>query len=248
MLLNTWRRKYQKLQRKYFGRNATIKKLNNKRSNKKKVFIEKEIEKCTFIADDVKMFVKMQVTQRTSFEKWSMENKILAQSLYYKSPAYYTFLRAMEFVLPSPSSINRWLPIKSFLPGLGNKEAIYNLNIQLSGFEDNMKFACITFDEMRCRSELEYNDKHDNIDSVADDGTKRSAIIADHICCFMIRGIFSNWKFVLGYITSGGPTKNSELKTHLLNAIDMATNMGLNGIAVTCDQGTNNQSLYKKMF
>lgn len=95
--------------------------------------------------------------------------------------------------MPSPSSINRWIPIPDFLPGFANKEAIYNFKIQMAGFDDeSSKYACISFDEMHCRSELEYNDKYDHVDGVVDDGENRSNIIADQICCFMVRGIFSN--------------------------------------------------------
>lgn len=183
MQLNIRRRKYRQLQQKYFSRRAEIKTCKSKKAYKKKKIIENEIEKCAYIAEDVRMFVKMQVVERTAVKRWSMEQKILAQNLFYKTPSYHTFLRSMGFFLPSPTSINRWLPIKNVLPGFVNKEAICNLNTQLSSFNELQKYACKTFDEIRCRPELEYNDKHDQNEG---DGTERTGIIADQISCFMV--------------------------------------------------------------
>lgn len=123
-----------------------------------------EIDKCPNLVSDVRLFLKMQVTQRNSLDRFSIEQKILSQNLYYKSPLYYAFLRDMRFTLLSPTSINRWLPIKDFLSGFDNKEAIFNLRRQLADFDnDIMKYSCITFDEVHCRPELEYNDKHDQL-------------------------------------------------------------------------------------
>lgn len=67
-------------------------------------------------------------------------------------------MRNLGFQLPSVSSINRWLPVKNYTAGFNNEEAIFNIRQQLSDIEDDqMLYACISFDEMHCRGELEYN-------------------------------------------------------------------------------------------
>lgn len=48
-----------------------------------------------------------------------------------------------------------------------------------------MKCACITFDEIHCRTELEYNDKHDHVDGVDNDGQDRLPRVAHMVCCFI---------------------------------------------------------------
>lgn len=240
-----WRLKHRQLLKKYVSKTKKASQLKHLAKYKKKVLIitDKELD---HLDGDAKVFAKMQMVKRKSTEKWGLDERLLAQSFFYKSPSFYMYLRKIGLYLPSASSISRWLPVKNYTAGFNNEEAILNIRQQLSDIQDDkILYACISFDEMHCRGDLYYNSKHDRIDGVVDNGTIRTPNIGDQVCVFMIRGVFSHWRFVLSFVVSAGSTKKSQLKEHLFSAIDLSTKIGFNVIGVTCDQGTNNQSLYK---
>lgn len=182
MQICMWRKKIKKLQKKSLIQSAKIKKMRNLRNIKKKVNVSNEIASCNFLDANVRLFLEMQVIQRKSVSKWGIDQRLLAQNMFFKSAMYYNFMRELGFQLPSPSSLHRWLPVKQYLPGFSNKEAIFNFKFQLSELNcDSAKYAVITFDEMHCRAELEYNKKTDSIDGVVDDGHSRKDGIADQV-------------------------------------------------------------------
>lgn len=115
-----------------------------------------------------------------------------------------------KFNLPSKSSILRWRPIKNLKSGTnsilmnGLKASVQNLNAQ-------ERFVTLIFDEIKIRQNLSYNQTHDEIQGFQDYGYVRIPSLAQSVCVFMVRGLFSKWKFVLNYYAAktniSGPEK-----------------------------------------
>ena len=71
--------------------------------------------------------------------------------------------------------------------------------------------------------------------------------IANHVIAFVVRGLASKWKQPLGYFLSSGPIKSTILKSLTKECIGKLEKMGLNVVAILCDQGSNNRSfLYQR--
>lgn len=244
-----WMLKYRKLLSRRTQRNTIFKQLKNRVAYKKKTKIDiaHEIDKLS-VCRERKILMKMQLRDQKSKMKWNIDERLLAQSMFYKNHACYEFLRNIGLSLPTSTSISHWLPVKTYKAGFSNKEAFYNIKMELSKYPgEKERYACLTFDEIHCRAELEYNKKLDRFDGVAEDGNCRTSHIGDSVCIFMIRGIFSQWKFVLGFVVSDGPTNREKLVDYIMSSMRVADDLGVKIVAVTCDQGTNNQSCYKSM-
>jgi len=69
-----------------------------------------------FKSNNARAIVTMQL--RNKRIPWTLEEKNLALTLFYKSPTAYNFLRQQNINLPAPSTIRRWIGQSKFLPGL----------------------------------------------------------------------------------------------------------------------------------
>lgn len=55
---------------------------------------------------------------RNKRRPWTIEEKNLALSLFYKSHTSYNFLRLQKVNLPSSSIVHRWIGLSKYLPGV----------------------------------------------------------------------------------------------------------------------------------
>ncbi|KAL4121023.1 hypothetical protein QTP88_013608 [Uroleucon formosanum] len=69
-----------------------------------------------FTSKNARAIVTMQL--RNERIPWTLEEKNLALTLFYKSPTAYNFLRLQNINLPAPSTIRPWIGESKFLPGL----------------------------------------------------------------------------------------------------------------------------------
>lgn len=84
-----------------------------------------------FRSKNARAIVTMQL--RNKKIPWTLEEKNLALTLFYKSPTAYNFLRLQNINLPAPSTIRRWIGQSKFLPGLSGTFLVTlkkNLNIK----------------------------------------------------------------------------------------------------------------------
>ncbi|CAK1584670.1 unnamed protein product, partial [Parnassius mnemosyne] len=170
--------------------------------------------------------------------RFTLNEKILALSLYKPSPKAYRLLSQL-CVLPSRRTLQNILQKVDLKPGI-NEKIFEHLKKKVSEMPDKHKFCCILFDEMSIATNLSYDRAHDKINGFVDNGSKRQPIFADHVLVFMVRGIVKKYKQPIAYSFCSGTTKSVDLKYQLKNIIEKVQNTGLKVVATVCDQGATN--------
>ncbi|VEN60059.1 unnamed protein product [Callosobruchus maculatus] len=180
--------------------------------------------------------------KKTSF---SVEEKHTSLSLYYKSPSTYKFLRANQVVLPSPSTLFRWLKILNYSPGC-NRNLFRCLKLKVDTMSRKSRQCILMFDEMTIKQALEYSSAKGKVEGCEDLGKLgRSNRPAKQALVFLVRGLYASWKMPVSFYFGHSTVKAADL-LHLLDEnLTSLKNTGLNVVAVVCDQGTNNQKLFK---
>lgn len=108
----------------------------------------------------------------------------------------------MKIVLPSLSTVKKWVGTSKCLPGF-NKQYFNQIKLKTNTMNDTQKHCIIVFDEMSVKSFLEYNKWLDRVEGLEDLGILgRTKLIGKQIMVFMARGIYSTWKIPLGYFVS----------------------------------------------
>ena len=164
--------------------------------------------------------------------------KLYCLSLYYKSFTSYRFLRK-TFAVPSVKTLSRLFSGSKL--GSGFSEQVFSvLKAKVEHMSDLEKYCSVCFDEMTVKCSLLYNSKRDGIDGFSIDGHD----ISKQALVFMAVGMFSNWKQPLGYLFVKGSTSAADLQW-MLNDCKKLSGVGFVVKSIVCDQGTNNQKLYK---
>lgn len=198
------------------------------------------------VSQNEKILVKMLLkTKRGKGSSWTIEEKLFAQTICYRSTSTYLFLRdVLGLHLPSPTSLRRWNTIKHLQPGDNEclYEAIINVTRTMQPFERECNLA---FDEVAIKKNITYNIATDSIDGVEDYGNRRSDKLGSHIIVFMVRGLFSRWKFILNYYVSETCVKAEILQNLVKKNLDLAKRLNLSIRSTSCDQGSNNRKYFK---
>lgn len=230
-----------KLKLKYFQ------KINKILKVKCKIDLKNQIDKLNYVNEHAKELSKMLLVRKPITSKWSQSQRFIAQNIYFRSARTYRYLKTgLKCRLPAVSSIQTWMPVKHLKPGI-NYDIVNNLKMKCKELDENSKFAVLVYDEVDIKRGLDYNCYHDHIDGFTDLGNERRNTIAKSICLFLIRGLFSNYKYVLSYYSSQTNMKGDEIKNKLFENIELAENCGFQIVAVVCDQGSNNRSCYSKL-
>lgn len=186
--------------------------------------------------------------KRNSRKPWTLAEKNFAINLYYKSPATYKFLRNnQQIILPSETTLRRWIGKSKFCPGF-NSLWLKQIKNKLETMSDEEKHCVLIFDEMKIKSFLEYSKYLDMVEGFEDLGHKgRTNKLATQAMVFVVRGLYSNWKLPLAYFLSGSSMSSSILKDLIVDVIEKCTDLGFNIVALVCDQGSNNYSALKHL-
>lgn len=170
--------------------------------------------------------------------RWTLEEKVMALSLYKKSPKAYRFMRCM-FALPCKKTLNCLLSGIPFGTGI-NGEIFATLASAISELEDCDKMCILLFDEMSIREHLSYNSSLDLIVGVEDFGTHgRTTRYANQVMVFMVSGLLKKWKQPVAYYFSSGGI-HSEMLVDLIKAVLLeCKKAGLRVMATVCDMGAN---------
>ncbi|XP_022166524.1 uncharacterized protein LOC111031047 [Myzus persicae] len=138
---------------------------------------------------------------------WTLEEKNLALTLFYKSPTAYNFLRLQNINLPAPSTIRRRIEQSTFLPGLSGT-FFSHIKKKFEHKINNEKSCSISFDEMYLKEFLEYSKDYDFIEGFEDFGHYgRTNKSANCVMVFMARGLYSPWKFPVAYFLAHSGVK-----------------------------------------
>lgn len=200
------------------------------------------IDNLEHVGENSKLFAKciLKKTKRI----WNEGEKKLSQSIHFKSPACYKFLRdKLGFNLPSERSLNKWCPLKNLSPGI-DLNLISNLKTVFEKMNENDKACVLLFDEIKIRTEIDYNKCIDEIIGLVDYGDRKELKAGSYICTFMVRGIFSNWKYPLSFVITENPISSNDLEDIIKRNLSVAKDLGLKICATSCDQGSSNRRVY----
>lgn len=196
------------------------------------------------LSNVAKTFVLMQIRGKKR-KQWNLKEREFCVSLYYKSPSTYHFLRRQRIILPSVSSIRRWVSHNLFKTGFD--EGIKNiLKLKCKAMTQNEKKSVMAFDEISIKSFLEYNKKLDLVEGFEDLGPLgRTQRKATHAVVFSLRGLNKNWKLPISYFFSQGPIHQKNLKQLILYNLENIEEIGFDPRVIVCDQGSNNRGALK---
>lgn len=195
------------------------------------------------IGENTKDFCKMLLTPKNVY---TQKQKELACNLNFRSNSCYKFMREqLHFHMPSVRSIQNFFPIKQLQPGFS-----FKLNANLRTLARKMskkeRLAVLIFDEISIRKDLTYNDQLDQIDGFQHlSNEERTKLIGKHICVFMLRGLFSNWKYVLNYFVTENAISAEKIKAIIGKNIKISKSCNISVRALCGDQGKNNVKSYR---
>lgn len=196
-----------------------------------------------------KIFFDMQIRQSCKHPKghrFTLDEKILALSLYKPSPKAYRLL-SQVCVLPKRSTLNKILKQIGLQPG-PNEIIFEHLKKRVKKMPDSHKHCILLFDEMAITANLSYDKHNDYIKGWCDDGKNREKLFADHVLVFMVRGIFKKYKQPIAYSFCRGTTKTESLKEQIKIVLKKILTTGLKVVATTCDQGSTNMAAINSLI
>lgn len=223
-----------------------ISKLKNRINNlKNRNHLNNLISSHKFRSNHSRAIVTMQL--RNKRRQWTIEEKNLALTMFYKSPATYNFLRLQNLNLPGPSTVRGWIGKSKFLPGF-NKIFMTHLKKKIEFKEYKEKACSIFFDEISIKEFLEYSKDFDFIEGYEDLGRfGRTCNTANSCLVFMARGIYSPWKIPITYFLAHSAIKHAVLKNLIIDVLQELFDIGILPKVIICDQGSNNQSALKSL-
>ena len=119
------------------------------------------------------------------------------------------------------------------------------LQVKVNTMDTRDRNVALVFDEMSIKEGLTYNTRRDIVEGFEDFGLAgQTRFLANHAIAFIVKGLASKWKQPIGYFLSAGPIKASVLQTLTKSCITKLQAIGLNVVALICDQGSNNRSFW----
>lgn len=234
--------------------NEKLRKKNNnlqtQLNNAKKRILKIQLSAKLLFKDSPTVFSKCLLNMQLKHKgrsQWTPSEKKTALSLYYKSPSAYNYLRQKGIILPAISTIKKWLGNFNCCPGF-SKRIFDQLSLKSTSMKPSERFCIVMFDEMSLKRKLEYSEKMDMIEGVADLGVfGRRAVPANQALVVMIRGIYSSWKIPIAYFVSEDGVNAKELTDIILLTLQKLEIVNLKPIGVVCDVSKVNQQFYKKL-
>lgn len=218
-------------------------KKNNKTNMTKKTNINQFFQTTKFPSLNSKALISMQLIHKKR-KPWSINEKKVALSLYYKSPSTYKYMRKNGIVLPGESTVRRWLNSINYETGYSIKY-MEQLKIKTSNFMYDEKKCVILLDEVSIMKSIEYNKVLDEIEGFEDLGQLgRTDKFASHALVIMIRGLYTNWKFPFSYFFTGSGVKGDNLVLIVENCVQKLLELDLIPTSIVCDQGTQNRRMF----
>ena len=121
------------------------------------------------------------------------------------------------------------------------------LKIRATQMSENQRLCCLVFDEIAIKKRLTFQSNRDIVEGFETIETTGVPCPATHACVFMVKGLKEKWKQVIGYEFTHGTISVPNLKDLVLKCLRLLLDIGLHVKLIVCDQGSNNQSMYKKL-
>ena len=199
-------------------------------------------------------FLTLQINQRNrkaQGRRYSSNDRSFASALHYCSSKSYRFMQK-HFSLPSTRSLRNWLQNAEVEPGV-NKMVLSLLEIKAKKMKREEKVVSLVFDEISIKSSLSYDFQQDRLEGYEDFGgdTPVQPITAptrqqcNQAMVFMIKGLYLNYKQIIGYFLTSNAMAGHYIKELVLFIVNQLQAVGLVPKAVVCDQGSNNIKVRK---
>ena len=202
-----------------------------------------------YLLPDTVSFIESQVEMSKRCKRayrWKTKDKMIALSIFFHSQKVYKILSKL-FVLPSKSTLLRDLKKMNMKPGFIGS-ILEALQVKVNTMDTRDQNVALVFDEMSIKEGLTYNTGRDIVEGFEDFGLAgQTRFLTNHAIAFIVKGLASKWKQPIGYFLSAGPIKASVLQTLTKSCITKLQAIGLNVVALICDQGSNNRSFLGKM-
>ena len=161
--------------------------------------------------------------------------------------AYATDEKDLAKQMPAESTVRSWVSEYDIVPGL-NEIILKKIIEYLMTLPPQQRLCALKFDEMSIRSAEEYSKKYDVIEGLVDIGNdNRKPEIAKHALLFCINSINAenNWRQLLSFGFNENGASAEELFEIIPQIIKDLRNAGADVRLIVCDQGSNNQKLFK---
>lgn len=215
----------------------------NKKQKQDKVNPRSFIEKTKYTSKNSKSLVTMQLLHKKR-KPWLQNEKNLAVSIFYKSPATYKFMRKNNIILPGVSTLRKWLKALQYTTGF-IPEYMTQLKIMCKTMSIQERRCVVMADEMSIKYCLEYNKSLDIIEGYEDLAhLGRSNRPAKMAFVIMLRGLYNKWKLPMSYFLSSTGVKGDEMAQIMKSCILELIKIGFNPVCITCDQGTANRKMF----
>lgn len=145
------------------------------------------------------LHMQLQTAKKDKGRRFSLEEKVLALSLYKKSPKCYGLLNKY-FTWPSSKTMKRLLSNIKITPGI-NKIILEKLKKTILQLPVTDRLSSLIFDEMSLTPQIFYDAHKDKFDGFA---TNQNNKFADHVLVFMVKGLKKNFKQPIAYYFTTG--------------------------------------------
>ncbi|XP_053966490.1 uncharacterized protein LOC128868431 isoform X1 [Anastrepha ludens] len=189
----------------------------------------------TDASEDAITFAKMIVDPAKKC--YDEKEKYLAQNLTYISSKSYDYMREdLGFNMPHKSILQRWRPNASSIISGIDDDASETLKTIVSRMSESERLCQIMFDEIDIV-------KAESPSSKKTYGSKASK--HSKCCFFMVKGLFSDWKYMLPYYIGKKGFSAFSLLRSLNQNLDFAKSVGLKVKAIVCAETLYNAEIYK---
>lgn len=188
--------------------------------------------------------IKALLTKKKNVRMWSQETLNRAMQLRFAcgSKGYEEVIH-LGIPFPSLRTLRRKLECLKFEPGVLD-DMMQFLSFKKSSFENDTDLECgLVFDEMAITPKRCYNPSTGSI--VGDITFPNKQGTATHALVFMVVGIATRWKHVVGYHFTGNSFSSQILKEIIFQIILKIEELGFRVNFITSDMGPGNLGLWK---
>jgi hypothetical protein len=148
--------------------------------------------------------------------------------------------------LPSQRTLQRRIEHLKFAPGLLN-EILIQLKIKVETMKDEEKHCAILLDEIAITPKYDYDPSTGLVlgKPTIPSSSGQFEELATHGLVYMIAGVTTRWKQIVGYQLTGNSFDANYVKTDIIHLIYEAETMGLKVDAVISDMGGQNQAIWR---
>ncbi|KAI5640343.1 transposase protein domain-containing protein [Phthorimaea operculella] len=163
-----------------------------------------------------KTFLYMQVNlvnKHVKSRRFSNDEKLLALTLLKQSPKGYKLLQKL-FILPSRRTLTTFTRDFMMSPGV-NQNVLNQLKETVKSWDAKKRSCSVVFDEISLAPHLTYVESEDAITGFTNFGKGGIKKLCDHALVFMVRGVCSSWRQLVGFYYCEGTTPALTLKNIL---------------------------------